>query len=299
MSNVECQMFYVFLFVFGLLVGSFINVVTLRYQPGRKLFDFKILGGRSHCPACGQKLNWYELAPIFSFLIQKRRCRRCGEKISWQYPLVEILSGIIFVAVPWHFFNLQSITQLPNYQLPITIIWILIFLLFLILAVIDFRHYLIPDEINLSLAILGIILIIFQSSIFQSSFLGHYSLLFDFPLLSSLSSSIWLNHIFAVVLAMLIFGAIIVFTRGKAMGWGDFKLAGALGLVFGWPDVIMVIALSFIVGTISVIPLLIKGAKGMKDVVPFGPFLAVAAVLVFSFGFQIVDGYFKLFGIIL
>ncbi len=291
-------------------IGSFINVVTLRYlpagqagRPGRKLFDFKILGGRSYCPHCRQNLNWYELVPIFSFLIQKGKCRHCGEKISWQYPLVEILSGLIFVVIPMYFFNnLQLITQLPNYQLLITITWILIFLLFLILAVIDFRHYLIPDEINSSLAILGIILIFINSSTHQliNSFLGHYALLFDFPLLPSwsLSSSVWLSHIFAAVLAMLIFGAIIVFTRGKAMGWGDFKLAGALGLVFGWPDAIMVIALSFIVGAVSVIPLMIKGAKGMKDVVPFGPFLAIAAVLVFLFGFRIIDGYFKLFGII-
>ena len=88
------------LFLFGLAAGSFINVVSLRFQPGQGLLDRKMVGGRSRCPYCQKQLNWYELIPVLSFIIQKGRCRSCHQKISFQYPIVEILSGLIFVFVP-------------------------------------------------------------------------------------------------------------------------------------------------------------------------------------------------------
>ena len=283
---------WLILFILGIAIGSFLNVVSLRYEPGQKLMDFKIIGGRSHCPYCGKILSWYELVPLFSFLIQKGKCRNCEHKLSWQYPLVELLSGLIFVFVP----------LVASYW-PLVIIWLLIFILFLLLSIIDFRHYIIPNSINLSLAILGMVLMgiyIFQSNNLtiqqfnNFSFLGHYSLLFDFPFLSS----IWLNHFFAAFIAMAFVAAIIILSRGRGMGWGDFKLVGALGLIFGWPDILMLLFLSFIVGSVAVLPLLIKKQKTMKDVVPFGPFLIIAASLTFFFGHQIIDGYFKLFSLV-
>ena len=293
---------YLILFCIGLAVGSFLNVISLRYNPGGKLLSLEVIKGRSHCPHCRQKLNWYELVPIFSFLIQKGRCRHCGSWISWQYPIVEILSGLIFVFIPLVFFsnNFQSfnLLSLRDISRSETIfqsaIWILIFLLFLLLSIIDLRHYLVPDQINLSLAILGVILILFNSPTLQltNSFLGHYALLFNPP------GNIWLNHLLAAFLSSAFFAAIILITRGRAMGWGDFKLAGALGLIFGWPDVLMVVALSFVIGSLFVLPLLIKGVKKMKDVVPFGPFLAASGALTFFLGFEIINAYFKFFGII-
>ena len=283
---------WLILFILGIAIGSFLNVVSLRYEPGQKLMDFKIIGGRSHCPYCGKILSWYELVPLFSFLIQKGKCRNCEHKLSWQYPLVELLSGLIFVFVP----------LVASYW-PLVIIWLLIFILFLLLSIIDFRHYIIPNSINLSLAILGMVLMgiyIFQSNNLtiqqfnNFSFLGHYSLLFDFPFLSF----IWLNHFFAAFIAMAFVAAIIILSRGRGMGWGDFKLVGALGLIFGWPDILMLLFLSFIVGSVAVLPLLIKKQKTMKDVVPFGPFLIIAVSLTFFFGHQIIDGYFKLFSLV-
>src|SRR3989344_7264017 len=145
---------YAILFAFGLAVGSFINVVTLRYLGGEKLLkNVKRLGGRSHCPLCRKQLSWYELVPVISFIIQRGKCRKCGKPISWQYPIVEFISGLIFVFVPY---------QLLNYQLLGISIWILIFLLFLILAVIDFRNYIIPDEVTIALGFLGLVLILVQ-----------------------------------------------------------------------------------------------------------------------------------------
>ncbi|MDP3014871.1 MAG: prepilin peptidase [bacterium] len=303
---------YFFLFIFGLAVGSFLNVVALRYRPTFKLLNFKTLklylGGRSKCPICHKTLVWYELIPIFSFLIQKGKCRHCGHLISLQYPLVEILSGLIFVFVP---LSLSSLMVNGQWS---TVIWLLVFLLFLLLSIIDFRQYIIPDSINLSLAVLGIVLIFLEvglpninvnlwevrpPQIDNFSFFGHYAMLFDFWPLSIVNSQ-WLmvmNHLFAALIAMAFFGAIILLTKGKAMGVGDFKLVGALGLIFGWPDILMVLFLAFIIGAVFSVILLIGKKKKIKEAVPFGPFLVVASSLTFFFGYQIIDGYFKLFGL--
>ena len=303
-------MTYFILFFFGLAVGSFLYVVSLRYLPGQNpegkplasygagLLDLKIIGGRSRCPHCRETLKWYELIPLLSFIIQKGRCRNCGKRLSLQYPLVEFLSGLIFVFVPFVSVNsLQFIIYSQFLQFLVIGSWLLIFILFLLLSIIDFHHYIIPDLINLVLGSLGIILIALNQKIgnfgfITGSFMGHYAAIFGFR------ESIWLNHFFAAFLGMAFFGLVIILTRGRAMGWGDFKLVGALGLIFGWPDIIMIIALSFIIGSIFVAPLLIKGRKNMKDAVPFGPFMIMASVLVFFIGFQMIDSYFKLFGII-
>jgi len=285
---------YIILFVLGLAVGSFINVISLRYQSGRRLLDKKVIDGRSHCPICFKTLIWYELIPIFSFFLQRGKCRSCGHKISLQYPLVEILSGLIFVLVP---IKILTITKLPNYQLLIILIWLLVFVFLLLLSIIDLRHSIIPNQINLTLGILGLILLIIKSagqwSIVngQQSFLGHYAVIFG------LRENIWINYSVAALLGMAIFGVIILLSRGKAMGLGDFKLVAALGLIFGWPDILMVIFLAFIIGALVSIVFLIRKKKKMKDAIPFGPFLAIGAALTFFFGYQVIGGYFKLFGL--
>lgn len=287
-------MFYIILFLSGLGFGSFLNVVSLRYKPEQKLFDLKIIGGRSRCPHCKKQLRWFELVPILSFLFQKGKCRHCEHKLSWQYPIVEILSALIFVFVPLRFatYGLQFTTY-DSKMLLVVGCWLLVFLLLLLLAIIDFRHYIIPDEINILLAVLGIILIQLTTYNLQftTSFIGHYSLLFG-----SLGN-IWVNHISAAVLAMAFFGLIIGISRGRGMGVGDLKLGGALGLIFGWPNILFVLALSFIVGAAIGIILMLKKTKTMKDIVPFGPFLVIGSALVFFFGFQIVNLYFKFFGL--
>ncbi|MEE8131748.1 MAG: prepilin peptidase [Candidatus Paceibacterota bacterium] len=287
---------YFLLFILGLAVGSFLNVISLRYAPGNRILDLKIISGRSKCLNCKKTLSWYELIPILSFIIQKGRCRSCDKRFFWQYPLIEMLSGFIFVFIPWHLNNFQflisNFQSITNYQLLISIIWIVIFLLFLLLSIIDFRQYIIPNQINLSLAFLGVVLIILNSQFsILNSFLGHYTSLFSF------TENIWLSHFVAALFGIAIFWLIIFLSKGKAMGWGDLKLVGALGLTFGWPDIIMVLMLSFLVGGIFSAILLIKGKKKMKDVVSFGPFLIIGATLTFFFGYQIISAYFKLFNL--
>ena len=90
----------IILFFFGAAVGSFINVLATRYDPAAFLFSRRVIGGRSHCPGCGKTLRWFELIPLFSFLVQGGRCRRCKKRLSIQYLIVELLSGLIFVLVP-------------------------------------------------------------------------------------------------------------------------------------------------------------------------------------------------------
>ncbi len=290
---------YVILFVFGIAVGSFINVVILRYLPGERLLkNVKRLGGRSHCPHCRKQLSWYELVPVISFIIQRGKCRKCRKPISWQYPIVELISGLIFVFVPYQLLN-YSITQLPitqllNYQLLATALWLLIFELFLILAVIDFRKYIIPDEITITLGALGLALILIQviGGIFSSvssEFFKSYALLFG------LRQNILLNYSIAAGIGGGFFSAIILLSRGRAMGWGDAKLAFALGLIFGWPEILMVLSLSFISGALVGIGLIIRGRKTLKDRVPFGPFLVLGGAITFVFSYPIIHFYFSFF----
>ncbi|MEK7566308.1 MAG: prepilin peptidase [Patescibacteria group bacterium] len=289
------------LFLAGLSVGSFINVISLRYNPEEKILSKRTIGGRSRCPYCHKELRWFELIPLLSFLWQTGKCRGCGRFLFWQYPVVEILSGLIFLLVPLKIFNFKfsilNFQTILNYQLLITVIWVLIFLIFLLISIIDFRHYIIPDQLNLSLAFLGLLLLVLNKLTNlqtykltnSNSFLGYYGALIN-PF-----SNIWVNHFFAAFIAMFFFGAIILLTRGKGMGWGDFKLAGALGLIFGWPDILIAVMLSFVIGSIISIVLMLKRKKTMKDAVPFGPFLVIGATMVFFFGYQLVNLYFKLF----
>lgn len=297
-------MIQLFLFIIGLMVGSFINVVTLRYKPGSRLLDPHVIGGRSFCPHCHKSLSWYELIPILSFIIQGARCRSCQGKISFQYPLVELICGIIFVAVPWYFFsnlgfssyNFSTVTQLLNYQLLLSAIWILVFLSLVIIFIIDFRRYIIPDQINLFLIFLGILLIVISSAYHgfdqvSSPFLKSYAYLFGWR------DNIWINYLFAALISSIAFSLLIILSRGRAMGWGDAKLAFALGMVFGWPEILMILMLSFLIGAIGTLPLLIRGKKSIKDTVPFGPFMVAAAFITFFFGYSLIYYYFQLFGI--
>ena len=110
--------------------------------------------------------------------------------------------------------------------------------------------------------------------------------------------NIWLNHLYGALLAFAVIGLIILITRGKGMGIGDLKLAVALGVIFGWPDIILILGLSFIIGSIYGVYLLIRKMKGLKDSVPFGPFLILGALSVFFFGHEILAHYFNFFSLI-
>jgi len=292
----------IILFVFGLAAGSFINVVALRYNVGGKLFAASVLSGRSLCPKCGRSLRWFELIPLVSFFIQRARCRSCGEKISWRYPLVEILAGLIFVYTPlrleeafqvWRF---AETMRHPIWFYILAGLWIGALLILLLIALIDFRTYIIPDSLNVSLLIIGLLVILTQSyydlfGLMTGTFVSHHALLFG------LRSSLWGNHFIALFLGLLLFGGIVLFTRGRGMGLGDVKLISVLGFLFGWPDILLIIFYSFVIGAIIALFIMALGRKKFKDVIPFGPFIAIGAALTVFFGLETLTSYFSIFPI--
>jgi prepilin signal peptidase PulO-like enzyme (type II secretory pathway) len=255
----------VILFVFGVAIGSFLNVVTLRYDGEHFLLNASAIGGRSHCMHCKKTLRWFELVPIVSFLIQGGRCRECKARLAIQYPIVELLSGIIFVLVPF---------TLAGTALAATL-WVAVFEALLMMAVIDIRLGIIPDEINIFLGIVGILLAI----------------------VPGWQGSAVLSKLIGAAVAGVFFALLIAVTRGKGMGMGDLKLAIPLGLIFGWPDIIFLLAFSFIIGAIVGVCAIVRGKSSMKSTLPFGPFLALGAVTMFFWGLPILGWYLSILGI--
>jgi prepilin signal peptidase PulO-like enzyme (type II secretory pathway) len=273
------------LFVFGLIMGSFLNVIAVRYNPDKFILHSDSLGGRSHCPHCGKQLKWWELIPLVSYLVQGGLCRSCRKSLSWGYPLAEIVCGLIFLLIPLKF-------GLELFPASLPILWILVFLSLFLITLIDLRLRIIPDELNVFILILSFFIIFLESSSFTSiseTFIGHYALLFGGK------ENIWLNHFFGFLFGLGFFLILILLSRGRGMGMGDMKLAAALGFLFGWPDILIIIPFSFILGSLLALPLLLSGRRKRKDFLPFGPFLALGSALIFFWGFPIVNFYFSLF----
>ncbi|MEK7465165.1 MAG: prepilin peptidase [Patescibacteria group bacterium] len=298
---------WILLLGLGLFFGSFINVLIVRYDPNDpkngSLFSFQKLRGRSHCPACGRTLGPLELIPVFSFIVQGARCRGCKARISFQYPLVEILTGCIFAFVP---FFLNGFWKIPNavflggasplWYYGLVVSWVLVFLIWLVMAAVDLKHYIIPNELSWGLGILGVLIAFLVGThtdflfAFSHSFLGHYAMLFPQVL------NVMVNRLLAAGIAGLLFYALYAFSSGRAMGFGDVKLALAAGILFGWPDITVVIALSFMVGGLVGLYCMVQKKKTMKDMLPFAPFFVAGSALTVFGGVPIVQFYFSVFG---
>lgn len=288
-------MIYLILFLIGASLGSFINVLSFRYKEDEFILDKKIIGGRSNCLYCKKKLNWYELVPLFSFIIQKGRCRQCKNKLSWQYPLIELICGLILVFTPIYFKNhqitffSQTISN-PTYFWLTVLIWDLILLTLILTTLIDLKLKIIPNEIIVFLFILSILLnfLILPNWNNFYSFLGAYNSFFGNLFI------LWQNKLIAFVFSLLFFGGLVILTQGRGMGMGDVKLMMVLGLIFGWPEILIITLLSFIIGGLISIVFVIAKKKNLKSLVPFGPFIVLAVFLVFFYGELILKLYFKI-----
>jgi len=247
--------FYVVIFIFGLIVGSFLNCVIYRLEEGKSF-----LKGRSFCPHCKHKLIWQDLIPIFSFLILRGKCRYCQKKISWQYPTIEIATGLLFLSIFIFHFSI--------FNLIIACFLIIIF-------VYDLKHYIIPDKVIYPAIIIALI---FN---FQFLIVNEFPI-FKFSILSALGAAAF-------------FLLIVLISRGKWMGVGDIKLAFLMGLILGFPNILVALFLAFFIGAIIGIGLLIIGKKTLKSEVPFGPFLVVGTFLAMFFGENLINWYFSLF----
>ncbi len=289
-----------FLFVIGAAVGSFLNVLSFRYEPDRPIFRRGAIGGRSHCMGCGRTLSAYELIPLVSFVIQRGRCRSCGMRLSLQYPIVELIGGILSATIPIAVFSAYDVAfhrtgnGLPMWYYGAVAIFTLAAFTYLFLSAVDARLTIIPDQSNLLIVLLGALKVWLLVSVsawsdFTGSFVGHYAAIFG------IRESIVLNHLAAGAFGLLFFGAIWALSRGRAMGMGDVKLAGATGILLGWPDTVFALLLAFIVGALWGIMLIAQRKKGMKSSVSFGPFIATGVVLIVFAGQRLMDGYFALF----
>ncbi len=265
-------------FLLGLSIGSFLNVVAFRYEEESGFLNVKKLGGRSHCRVCLKPLSWYELIPLFSFLFQKAKCRSCLTKLSWQYPLLELVTALDLVFLPY----LLSGTSLG--------IWLLASFILIAVSAIDVRLRIIPDEANLLIFILGLVqLLVSYKTSTHTSFFSFYGYPFG------LTDPVWLNQLVGFLVGLGVFGLIILLTRGRAMGMGDLKLAAAAGLLMGWPDILIAIMVAFIAGGLYSLPLILARKKGLKDMVPFGPFIVFGIAVVVFFGEPLMAGYFNFF----
>lgn len=293
---------YTLLFALGTAGGSFLNVLTLRYDPEKRFLSKAVFGGRSRCVHCARTLRWFELIPLISFLMLRGRCRTCHVRLSFQYPGIEIVGGAAFIGVVMalnSFYNISFSAfvtgSAPLLHYAIVVLWFCVALALIAITVIDIRHYIIPDELNILIAVLGVgaaILVEYRMPTllpFRTSFVAHYELLF-FPI-----TTILLNRLAGALVGGAIFGALAFGSRGRAMGFGDVKFAVALGILFGWPDIGLITILSFILGGIWGAVLLIFRAKGMRDRIPFGPFIVLGALLTLTFGYTLIDGYLSLF----
>ncbi len=139
------NIFLIFSFILGTLIGSFLNVVALRYNTGMTL------NGRSKCFSCGETLHWHELIPIFSFIFQRGECKKCRSKISWQYPMVEIGAGILFIFIFYFFPPISFVSSIT------TIFYVLITCLLLVITVYDIKHKIIPDHLVYTFSALAFI----------------------------------------------------------------------------------------------------------------------------------------------
>lgn len=260
-------------FIFGSIIGSFLNVVIYRYNSG-----MSPLKGRSQCFACGNELSWYELIPVVSFIIQRARCAKCGVRLSWQYPAVEIMSGMIFVVV-----------YALGKALPETIYLLIIFSTLLIIAVYDLRHKIIPDGLVAFFAILSLMWFLWATGLARAIHYPYYWMLVAGPMLFFPFWALW------------------VVSHGKWLGLGDGKLALGIGWFLGASQGASAIMLAFWIGAAFALLMMaiqrigrIKGNNllSMQSEIPFGPFLILGTFIVYFTHINFFDGSINLFSFI-
>ncbi len=257
-------LYSIFFFSIGTAIGSFLNVLIDRL-PHNKRID-----GRSHCDHCHKTLSPWDLIPLISFLLLRGRCRYCHKKLSGQYPLVEMLTGMIFLLIFNHQFSVNW--KLENWNLIGN--WLLIIISFAIassLVVIffaDLKYQIIPDQIQIALFIFSVLYFISRIGVQLT-----------------LIALVW--QLIAGVMVMIPILLIYLFTNGKGMGFGDVKLAFGIGVLLGVKGGLLALYFAFILGGIVGVYLLLTKKKKLKSKIAFGPFLVGGAIILLFFSQQI------------
>jgi len=241
-------MISLFVFIWGAIIGSFLNVVILRLPEE----DSSIVFPASRCPSCRTAIRWYDNIPIVSFILLRRRCRTCKAPISWQYPLVEALTGGLALAL----FCRYSLSSGFFVYFPFAAA-------LLVIIFIDLRHQIIPDVISLPGIVLGFLCSFVNPVVhWQDAGLG---LLFGG------------GAFYAVAFGYHLF------TGREGMGGGDIKLLAMIGAYLGWIALPFVVFSSALLGAIVGIGAMVKQGKGGQTVIPYGPFLAIGSYLFLFF----------------
>jgi leader peptidase (prepilin peptidase)/N-methyltransferase len=263
--------FYLLVFVFGTIVGSFLNVLVLRYNTG-----VSVIKGRSFCFSCNKKLGPVELIPVLSFVMQGGKCAGCQSKISWQYPVVETLTGLLFVAVLYKYLGLISF-YVDTWYMIISLITVAVLIC---ITVYDIKHKIIPDGLVITFGVLAILKLVVDI------------IYIDWIPGDMKSHLIW--YLLAGPVLALPFFFIWLFSKGRWMGLGDPKLMLCIGWFLGPVMGLSAIILAFWTGAAYGLALMVlskfkwHGLKiDGKTEVPFAPFLILGFLLVFFFGIDI------------
>ena len=240
-------------FFLGVILGSFANVCIYRLPKNKQ-----VISGRSFCPKCKKKINWYDNLPLISFLILKMKCRNCNELISTRYFIVELITGITFLLI---FLSYNSLATL--------IFLSVLSLILIVIFFIDLENFIIPDILNFSIMFLALL----------KNFLPN----FNTSLIHEINQSI-IGGIVGYISIWLIIFLYKAIKKIDGMGLGDAKLMAGIGLLFGWQSIPFVLFVASILGLIFVVPSLLKKQKTMRTEIPFGPFIIVAGLIYFTYG---------------
>jgi prepilin signal peptidase PulO-like enzyme (type II secretory pathway) len=281
---------FFFIFVFGLVIGSFLNALIWRMHVKKNIIE------RSCCPKCKHILGIKDLIPLFSFFWQKGKCRYCQKKISWQYPIVELVTGIFFIFVflinfktvsLGEFQNFQWIQQVhynfsvlnfqtifngfniftTNFQFSILTLRDLFFVsVLVIIFVYDLKYGFILDKVTLPAILVGLIL-------------------------NLILGITWQNLILAAGIGGGFFLVQFLISKGRWIGGGDIRMGALMGVFLGWPQILVALFFSYILGAIIGVGLIFLKKKTWKSEIPFGVFLAIGAIISLFFGEQIITSY--------
>jgi leader peptidase (prepilin peptidase)/N-methyltransferase len=242
---------------FGILIGSFLNVVIHRLPrmlEGNRPFEvYNLAWPRSHCPVCGQVLSWWQNIPLLSFAVQRGRCVACGAAISWRYPFIELLTGVCFGLVGWHIG--------PSWLLPCALGFSAVLIA---LAAIDCECGLLPDALTYPLLWSGLLFNLYSKMV-------------------SLDAAV-IGVVCGYVFLWGLYWGFRLLTGKEGLGYGDFKLLAALGAWLGWSALPQVLLLSSLTGLLVGGILMVSGRMTRSDALPFGPFLAFSGWLVWILG---------------
>lgn len=292
-------------FLVGAILGSFAKAIADRSLTKKSFW------GRSYCTHCQNKLRWYDLFPIFSYIFLRGKCRYCKKTIKIEYLFVEVVMGLLIAFLFWQSFHNFSAIDGPafGWQFSFLIFELLLKTFFItilaILFITDIKDMFIPDRVILPSLLIGVVAtfiltlvkigylyyFLTQSSIGKyllppnTDYFQRHALITAQPFFESIAMGLLIGGFF---------WALIIITKGKGMGGGDVKLGAFMGLMLGFPQSLLALVLSFISGAILSIILIFFGKKHFGQVIPFGPFLVFGSLIALFWGNLIIDWYLHL-----